>query len=293
MRKVLFAFVAMLSCNPIAMGQCSSGNCGGRVFPVFPLIRPVERPSTVAANVSFEWKQEVNVEGATLTVLYRNGERVGAVTADNVFYPYDDAGRSYGPPFAGTITPAKVTENVLEEQAKQFEGCTVKDEKLNFGVDVGRLVNDTPSNTLPDDLGKMSLTVRSDNTDVINSVKHVADQFKDTVKFQAYPPGHWALEPGLDFGLVHLEGPVRTDGKAVMVHNQNDFNDGEAGLIKAIRKADPTFKADVVPDLRSDSRLDSVLTWLKSPSPLGGVPWYVILGGGALVFFIARRNGKG
>jgi hypothetical protein len=228
-------------------------------------------------------------DGDRLTCLRINGQPVLVVDPNNTLWATD--GRSYGPYFKlKPATPAAVQFPAAKmEQTAEGVPC------MNHGVitgkvhdrDNGRVETGNPPPT--DDTGKGFVTVRSKDKTIIDAVKSVtpADRFN----VQAYPPGHWALTPGLDFGLLHIQGPTRADGKAVMVHNQNDFDDGAAGFAEALRKADPNFKENVVVDLRqSTSPFDAVLTWLKSPSPAAGLPWYVVVGVAALVFILMKRS---
>lgn len=291
MRSILVT-AALLLMPGITLAQCSSGNCGAGsaslMYDPLGFAPPVVFNQPVAIKPTWEIKDDKDTAGNPQKSVFRNGERVGVLLPDGRYFPWDQPSQTFGPEIK--LAPATLTE-----LARKFEGCRVENGKLNFGVsvDVSKKFADavTAKDTPPQDLGKMPLTVRTNDQKIIEAAKHVAEQVKDKVNLQVYPPGHWALAPGLDFGLAHLQEPVRPDGKAKMLHNQNDFNDGEAGLLAAIRKADPTFKAEAVPDLRFDTSVfTDVLNWLKSPSPAGGYPWYAVLGVGALVFFVARRN---
>jgi hypothetical protein len=49
-----------------------------------------------------------------------------------------------------------------------------------------------------------------------------------------------------------MGGPPDARGRGRVLHVQHDYNDGDGGLAKAIRMADPSYDPKEDPDLRVD-----------------------------------------
>jgi hypothetical protein len=266
-------------------GRCSTSN-----FLTLPAVPGYTAPLSVPSNylpaqpagpATFRW--ELNRDGAA--ALYRDSTHVGSFYKGR-FYPFDN-GR-WGDPYPPKDQPALEVGQLEVNDGKPM---------INFGLSLDKvhandhaLVGDT--NALPDDSTKPRVIIRSSDAALVSRIKSDLAPIAGKAVVQAYPPGHWALSPGLDFGLIHVETAPGPDGKAKMVHNQNDY-DGPAGVFAALRKADPSFDPAAVPDCRKPdvsplSSVDALLAWLKSPSPVAGLPWYVVLGVGGLVAYKFR-----
>lgn len=159
----------------------------------------------------------------------------------------------------------------------------------NFGVDQTKLggpeaykINGKPvtkaqaeqaikGGQVPDDAHKLRLTVIGPEAERKQVLADLAAlpalaEWKDKLLVQAYPPDHWAVAQAgfVTSGkpTVYLQAP---DGK--VLHRQDDYQDGAAGLAKALRKADPDYK----PDKDKDQRKDSPLSRLPELPPWAGV----------------------
>lgn len=135
---------------------------------------------------------------------------------------------------------------------------------------------------IPDDRDKLRLTVIGKSHAAI--AKQLADNpafaaVKDRVVVTSYPPDHWAVT-GAGFvakgePTIYLQAP---GGK--VLHRQDDFVGGPEDVVKAIRKADPTYDAKKDPDLRKPGPpLDAASWW----------GWLVALGLTALSLLTPKR----
>lgn len=252
----------------LTCGQCSSCSPAAPQTNFFPPAAYLPAP---VANQVFEWKL-VATGSDNWAGLYRNGLCVGGYF-DGRYYPWD--GKRWCDPF-----PPKNWEG-MTETAAEIAGRKVR--IPNFGVELNKIhtnpkLTGDDESVIPDDNNKLRVTIRSDDKEVIKQITSAVKPFKDHVLTQTYPPGHWALQPGLDYGLFHIQAPPRADGKAIVLHSQNDFSDGVEGVSLALRQADPTFQKDSVPDLRKGSDpLGMLFQWLQSPGPIGGYPWWMHL----------------
>lgn len=127
--------------------------------------------------------------------------------------------------------------------------------RLN-GVDISRKTafEVVKSAKLPDDKGKQHLTIISADTAkrkrVLDDLDTSADlgTWKAKLLVQDYSPDEWPLAPGFwtkGDPTIYVQAD---DGK--VLHRQDDYNDGPAGLAKALRKADPSYDPAKDPDLR-------------------------------------------
>lgn len=119
-------------------------------------------------------------------------------------------------------------------------------------------------NGVPDDRHKLRLTVIGTEVERKRVLADLAP-WQDKLLVQAYEPTHWAVR---DAGFstkgsptIYVQGPDGT-----VLHRQDDYNDGAAGLATAIRKADPNYRPEKDPDLRKTPAP-------PQPSPLSPPTW--------------------
>jgi hypothetical protein len=218
----------------------------------------------------------------TFRPVYKNGIEVGAWFGNE--YRPKGANGVYGLP---TAPPA--------DEAPE--------EVPNFGVDRDRRKDCTPysingracsrgeawdsvtSGQLPDDKDKLRLTVIGPEAECRRVLADLETSpllapYKDRFVTQEYRPGEWPVTgAGFKAGpgtTIYLQKP---DGK--VLHRQDDYADGAAGLATAVRKADPTYDAAKDPDLRK-------------PQPilpgLPDLPWYVWAAGAFALYLLFKKD---
>lgn len=185
----------------------------------------------------------------------------------------------------------------------------------NFGVDMSKIngqcsVNGQPCSkqqafaalekgkALADDTAKLRLTIYGDGREgVVQDIEKspLLAEYRDKFLIQSYPKDHWAVDPKLNFPAPKDGKPVVlvTFGNGKVVHAQKDYDDGSAGLAKALaeslRRPVPHTDPDKFPDLRKGVNLPDLLVWLKSRSPLG-VQWWVVLLTVGVLYYINRKK---
>ena len=297
-------FSAILASGLLAVGQCPGGVC-------YPPAAVVANPPIASTPAPVKW--EVNrspYDKAVEYAIYCNGELHGFLRDGQVCFwdkaagklsPWSAGGKWY-PQFSADgksvikDPPAKVAEP--QKPAEQGIEAIGLNDPRNFGIDysqLGEAVNESiqaEASLVPDESGKPRLTIRSDDKALVAKIMKAIEPIKDKMLVQAYPPGHWALRPGLDVGLVTVEAPP-VDGKGKVLHLQQAYENDEA-LLKALRKADPSYVASAAPDLSKDDVVNSVVSFLQSTSPIMGLKWYVVLAGAAVLFlmFKGRQNAQ-
>jgi hypothetical protein len=266
MLKYLAAAVFTASLAGLTPAQCPPGGCVTGPVMTTPAYTPV------ASAPQWDWRD--GTDGAKKSCLFQNGVQIGGLASDGSYRPLDPVTKTWGPP--GKLTSVGANGPVVD-----------------YGVDLSKIHTGKPafegSTDIPADKDKMRVTVRSTDLKDGSTVKAAITEagLTDRVLFQQYPPGHWALKPGLDFNMLHVQaGPRESDGKGVMLHSQADV----AGVAGALRKADEGFKAEAVPDLRAaGDPWAQVLAFLKSTGP-GGFPYWQLLAAGAAVYLYLRNR---
>lgn len=171
----------------------------------------------------------------------------------------------------GQAPPAPATPGDLPGALVEAAG------DVNFGINIGQLAKQTPESCsingqpaskeaciqamagaapsapgLPDDRKNLRLTVIGDpefrRAVAEGLAQPEAAPVRERLVMQSYTPDAWAVkEAGFAPGnQIYLQAP---DGK--VLHRQTDFAGGAPKLIEAVRKVDPSYKADRDPDLRN------------------------------------------
>jgi hypothetical protein len=165
--------------------------------------------------------------------------------------------------------------------------------KRNFGVSTdkiaknevynvnGRIVTQPVGPPIPDDSGKLHLTIIGSDSERRRVLEDLAtapelSEFRDRFLVQDYPPDHWAVAL---CGFYTAGHPTiylqQASGK--VLHRQDDY-DGPKRFAEALRKASNTYDANRDPDLR-------VATLDLSHIP---TPAYVLLTGFLLPLFFKK-----
>ena len=121
--------------------------------------------------------------------------------------------------------------------------------------------------TVPDDINKQRVTVIGSAAVRQQVVKDLAATPEGkAVVIKDYDPTHWAVK---DSGFVTSGNPTiycqAPTGQ--VLHRQDDYKDGIAGVVKALRRADPNYDASKDPDLRRDPATPHAPTPAPSPGP--------------------------
>jgi hypothetical protein len=248
-------------------------------------------PVGAPASVTYQW---VRGEQKDQIHLFWGRQQVGTFCfSDGEYYPYD--GNTWGNPSTPPVGSPPVPE-VVGKKIEEFiftERVVPPSESIpqqrNFGVywrpDDSRgeeisytnkegTLKITPKaasvlvgGSLQDDSNFLRLTIL--DPDPIRR-KKISEELGKLPEFrnvliQAYHPDHWAVkEAGFRASsgaatTIYIQSPPRDgDGAGVVLHRQPDYNDGSAGVIKAIRKMDPNYSPDKDPDLRKDPPVVSV-----------------------------------
>ena len=165
--------------------------------------------------------------------------------------------------------------------------------KRNFGVSTdkiaknevysvnGRIVTQPAGPPIPDDSGKLHLTIIGSDSERRRVLEDLATapelaQFRERFLVQDYPPDHWAVALcgfyTAGHPTIYLQQP---SGK--VLHRQDDY-DGPQRFAEALRKGSNTYDANRDPDLR-------VATFDLSHIP---TPAYVLLAGFLLPLFFKK-----
>lgn len=289
----------------LVIGQCRGGCC-----PPAPLAAP---NSEFRAPSTYEW--HTFKDDDSQVALLRNGVHVGGFSFKAQLYrPFDAATQTWGPactaPFAPPARPAKYAAK-RDCPCDPTCPCDGKpcDCVENFGVRQDKLPrrDGFSSNGRPitqaeaeralkcgggfsDDSGKWRLTIigptKAKRDQVVSDLQtHPAlAAWKDRLCVQSYAPTDWAvtgvnLPRGGDPTIV-VQGAPDANGKAVVLHCQNDYDDGADGLAKALRVADPNFNSRSVPDLR---KMDAppvpapILPPAPAPAQANGIHWLTVI----------------
>jgi hypothetical protein len=131
--------------------------------------------------------------------------------------------------------------------------------------------------------GKLHLTIIGSDADrsrVLKDLDQVPELVKcrDLLHVQDYPPDHWAVQCGFKTG-GHPTIYLQAAGGRVL-HRQDDY-EGPAGLVAALRKADPNYSPDSDPDLRRQP---------LAPALAGGIPLPVLASAAGLLLLIFMRR---
>jgi len=117
----------------------------------------------------------------------------------------------------------------------------------------GRIVTQPGGPPIPDDSGKLHLTIIGSDAERRRVLQDLATapelaEFRDRFLVQDYPPDHWAVAL---CGFYTAGHPTiylqQASGK--VLHRQDDY-DGPKRFAEALRKASNTYDANRDPDLR-------------------------------------------
>ena len=197
----------------------------------------------------------------------------------------------------GTPTPVSIPENLKKLENFGVDTTRIKSGKCSVNGNEctkEQMIQAIEKGGLIDDTSKLHVTVIGENREKVVSDLKTSD-FAERILVQSYPADHWAIAPNLHYPSPTGAKPVvmvqTSDGK--VLHAQRDYDDGKAGLEKAlaeaIRKPVPHTDPDKFPDLRKGVKIDDVLIWLTSKSPLG-VAWWVVLATIGTIYYINRKN---
>ena len=209
-------------------------------------------------NPSVEWTPVSNDK--TQIALMVNGKQVGNYHTDlNEYHPYDEITDTFK---GGENTPPHpLPANYLPR----------KPEITNFGVN--RLTPHTreryiingidatgeqalqalQEKNVPNDKHLLRLTIIG-SADLRKRVRSDLENnplltcFSDKYLIQDYDPSNWAVKAGFfteGSPTIYLQSPT---GK--VLHRQDDYEDGAAGLATALRKADPNYTPSLDVDRR-------------------------------------------
>ena len=197
---------------------------------------------------SVEWTQVSSDK--TQIALIVNGKQVGNYHTDlNEYHPYDPVTDTFK---GGENTPPHPLPANLQPR---------KPEIMNFGVDRSHIgkeryvingLNATEAEalqaladkSLPNDKHLLRLTIIGP-ADLRKKVRSDLENnplltcFSEKYLIQDYDPSNWAVKAGFyteGSPTIYLQSPT---GK--VLHRQDDYEDGAAGLATALRKADPNY----------------------------------------------------
>lgn len=130
-----------------------------------------------------------------------------------------------------------------------------KGEKYYFnGSQVSKGTAEQKVSGVPDDSTHLRVTVigtEEQRKIVLNDIRlnPEFDTLREHIVVQDYSPDHWTVQ---NVGFYTAGSPtiyVQLPSGRV-VHRQDDYSDGAAGLATALRKADPNYRREGDPDLR-------------------------------------------
>ena len=143
--------------------------------------------------------------------------------------------------------------NQTELGKKNFGVSTDKIAKNEVYTVNGRIVTQPAGQPIPDDSGKLHLTIIGSEAELRRVLEDLATapelaEFRDRFLVQDYPPDHWAVALcgfyTAGHPTIYLQQP---SGK--VLHRQDDY-DGPKRFAEALRKASNTYDANRDPDLR-------------------------------------------
>lgn len=223
MYRMLLSILLFLFMPPLfGTAQCPGGAC----------------PSP---GIAMTWETHPNDPGRHY--LYRGDTLIGGFDIEAAYFrPYDNATDRWGPVMFPPISPP-------------LRG------PRNYGVDMSRIsgnharINGREVNAddqIPNDTGFLRLTIIGTETECRPVLADLAANPNVTqgCVVQSYFPAHWSLRCGFRTGgspTIYIQSP---DGR--VLHRQNDYQNGIAGLTKALRRASPTYDPSRDPDLRQD-----------------------------------------
>src|SRR6266851_4182190 len=163
--------------------------------------------------------------------------------------------------------------------------------KRNFGVSTdkiaknevysvnGRIVTQPGGPPIPDDSGKLHLTIIGSDAERRRVLQDLATapelaEFRDRFLVQDYPPDHWAVALCGFFTAGHPTIYLQLPSGKVL-HRQDDY-DGPKPLADALRRAAADYQSNQDPDLRT-----SVLNLHHIPT----AGWLLLAGFGISLLF--------
>jgi hypothetical protein len=244
------------------------------------------------------WKYKITPNQSHL---FHNDRWVGTYFHyDGLYRPWNAALQQWGKPCPPPVRPPAYDNpplNIVSDlptgvdldrcsgkESYKINGCEVSAADAHDAVGKGGLTDDSKKPWLviigPDAASRKRVL---DDIDAHPALKGV----KDTWIVKAYDPAHWHLGVGFKTdgkpSIYAMSAPI--NGKANVLHRQDDYNGGPDALAYALRKTDPNYDPSKDPDLRKPSPLVPV------PLPAGGsgLPVWV-LGGLLLLGFILWRK---
>jgi hypothetical protein len=173
-------------------------------------------------------------------------------------------------------------QNVQTELARRNFGVSTDKIAKNEVYSVnGRIVTQPSGPPIPDDSGKLHLTIIGNDVERRRVLQDLATapelaEFRDRFSVQDYPPDHWAVALcgfyTAGHPTIYLQQP---SGK--VLHRQDDY-DGPKRFSEALRKASNTYDANRDPDLRV-AALD--LSHIPTPA-------YILVAGFLLPLFFKK-----
>ncbi len=244
-------------------------NCPGGVCP-----RVI-----VPAVVKCEWRTDASVE-PTQEFLYKGGVQVGAWSHKwNHYRPYNAKANVWGevsePPVKAPIARPIISQvepnfGIDLDKMHPREKPTYRDK---HGAEISRQEAFAALKDIPNDGGKLWLTVIGSEADRKKVTDDLPADLKEKLRVNSYPPDHWAVADGfITTGkpTVYLQAPDGTN-----IHRQDDY--GGIADFEAIRKGVANYDAKKDPDLRKPAAAPG-----SSAVPL------LILGG--IAFLVLRKR---
>ncbi len=233
--------VVLLSPGPPPIPTNASGPAPlpGPAVPVPPIDPNNKRP----VADSYEWI--VAEDAPDQVLLWYRGVQVGGYSFTWDHYRPRLAAGKWGPPCAPPVPlPLYGVEPWEQPRRERFSLCGREVSREQALAIIGA--------DLADDSAQLHLTVAGDEALRSRVLADLATApelapWKDKLRVQGYPTGHWALLSPLS-GL-RLQAPADKAGRGRVLHYQADYA-GPADLAKALRRADPLYDPSKDPDLR-------------------------------------------
>jgi hypothetical protein len=236
----------------------------GPLCPAVLVPQPVPEPQPDQAQL--DWRTKAT--DPNRVYLFEKGIQVGGYDyAEDYYRPYDAATDQWGAPGRPPVEPPALTLHNFVVRSDLFPHLNRGEE--SYRLNGQRISSPTAfqalalGDALADDSGKLRLTVVGSESacgKVIDDLDKAPELvgFKDKLLVQSYRPDNWAVAPfklpdltssDCYIGIQKSPGP---NGRGEALHAQRSYP-GPALLAvairEALRKADPTYQPDKVPDL--------------------------------------------
>lgn len=231
----------------------------------------------------YEWRSFR--DDPTQLSLWRGGAQVGGYSfLDDEFRPFDPRTRRWGPP--GPCPTRKPRprfgcdlSRVRDGDHYRLDGKEVSRQEVTQLLTKGK---EGPSPSIPDNRHKLRISVIGEGREPVlaDLAGHPAlAPWKDKAVLTGYAADHWAVAR---YGFVCTGRPTIyvQDAEGRVLHRQDDYRGGAAGLAEALRNIDPDYRPERDKDLR------------KGPSSrIPRVPWSVpVLAAAAVAVFVIFRR---